>query len=142
MIAVISEMFCGCSHVSAHGHTGRSKVSYLLPFVSLPAYTVPVPQVMSRSSKLWLLLWSVPHWRCGTAGLRPAVSMVSERVGRFLSGGGFTHRVRGGLCSPPSMLSQILLEKRESSSDCGLTAPFALHGNAACLRQMARSGAV
>lgn len=64
----------------------------------------------------------VPHQRCGTAGLRPAASM--QRMGRFFSGGGFTHQVQGSLCSQPSLLSWILLEKRESSSDGECTAPF------------------
>lgn len=74
---------------------------------------------------------SVPHRRCGTAGLRPAAS--TERMGRFLLGGGFRQWVQGGLCSPPSVLLWGLPEKRESRSDSGLTAP--LHAWRCCLRE-------
>lgn len=60
-------MVCRCSRASAQGHAGRGEVSHLLPFMTLTDYTVPVPQAMSRSSHLYLLLrvgTALEMWHC------------------------------------------------------------------------------
>lgn len=115
-------MVCGCSHASAQGHAGRGEVSHLLPF----EFSQMTPSLCLRrctgTPTSSCFSGSVPHRRCGTVGLRPAVTL--QRMERFLSGTGFTQRAQGGLCSPPSVLSWILLEKENPAVMVGAQLPL------------------